>query len=92
MLSYSFPTSHDTTQMPAMEIGMAACVAYSPYRNDADNNLILPAGGVYAVIANTSSASGTGTGGILGGGSVIWQNGATTSSTMTYYFYVVRIA
>jgi hypothetical protein len=75
-----------------MEIGMSACVSYSPYRNDADNALILPAGGVYAVIAHTSSASGTGTGGVLVGSAVIWQNTTTTGSTMTYYFYVVRIA
>lgn len=92
ILSYSFPSSHATTQMPAMEIGMAACVAYSPYMEDADNALILPSGGVYAVIANASSNSGAGYGGIRRGGSVIWQNTATTGSTVTYYFYVVRVA
>jgi len=93
MLSYSYGGSHGTTQLPAMEVGMSACVAYSPYRGDADNNLILPSGGVYSVIANSSTASGTGVGGILSGGSVIWQNTASTgSTTFTYYFYVVRIA
>jgi hypothetical protein len=45
-----------------------------------------------AEIANASNDYRTGYGGMLGGGSVIWLNTAITRSTMTHYFYVVRIA
>ncbi|NCC11511.1 MAG: hypothetical protein EOM31_13665 [Bacteroidia bacterium] len=90
VLNYTFGGSHATTQMPAMEVGMSAVVKYTPYSGDADNALVLPAGGVYVVAGSSSDSYGTAYTGALGGGSTIWLN--STSGSHSKYFFVVRVA